>query len=88
MKVIIKNGVIHHSNGSDQVDLLIENEKIKKIGKNLHDKDCKFLDAKGMMLLPGGVDVHTHMDLDLGKYKAVDDFYTGSLAPNHTSKGI
>ena len=38
---------------------------------------------KNRLTLPGGVDVHTHMSLDLGQYVAVDDFHTGTRAAAH-----
>ncbi len=80
VKLIIKNGIIHDLGGSYQEDILIEDGKIKAISKNIEAEECHIIDAKGKMILPGGVDVHTHMDLDLGQYRAVDDFYTGSVA--------
>ena len=38
------------------------------------------IDARGKIIIPGGVDVHTHMDLDLGNVRATDDFYSGTVA--------
>ena len=38
------------------------------------------IDASGKYVLPGAVDVHTHMDLQAGAHRAVDDFYTGTVA--------
>ena len=80
MKIVIKNGIIHDESGSYKADIAIEDGEIKALGSGLDTNDSKIIDAKGKMLLPGGVDVHTHMDLDLGKYRAVDDFHSGSIA--------
>lgn len=81
MNLLIKNGLINNNNEIYSSDVLIENGKIKEIGINLKNKNkYKIIDACERMVLPGGVDVHTHMDLDLGKYRAVDDFYTGTVA--------
>ena len=80
MKIVIKNGIIHDVGGSYKADLVIEDGKIKELGTGLETSASVVIDAKGKMLLPGGVDVHTHMDLDLGKYRAVDDFHSGSIA--------
>lgn len=80
MNFLIKSGEINNSEGSFRADILIENGKINAIGNNLQAKDFKTIDAEGKIILPGGVDVHTHMDLDLGNYRAVDDFYTGTVA--------
>ncbi|MDD4779347.1 MAG: dihydropyrimidinase [Tissierellia bacterium] len=80
MGLLIKNGVINTSNKSYQADILIENEKIKEIGTNLNSYSHEIIDASNKYLMPGGIDVHTHMDLDLGNYRVVDNFYTGTVA--------
>ncbi len=61
-------------------DLLIENETIARLDPHIPQGNAKIIDAKGKYLLPGGVDVHTHFDLDLGAFKANDSWYTGSVA--------
>jgi len=80
LNLIIKDGLINDNEKSYKADILIENGIIKQIGTNIEQKNYKTIDADNKLILPGGVDVHTHMDLDLGKYKAVDDFYTGTVA--------
>ncbi len=81
LNLIIKNGVINNCEDSFKSDILIENGKIKEIGLNLrNENNYKVIDAGGNLILPGGVDVHTHMDLDLGNFRTVDDFYTGTAA--------
>lgn len=40
----------------------------------MEEEDAEVIDATGRYVIPGGVDVHTHMDLQAGKYRAVDDF--------------
>jgi dihydropyrimidinase len=81
LNLIIKNGIINNCKESFKSDILIENGIIKQIGTNLsNENNFEIIDAEENLILPGGVDVHTHMDLDLGKYRAVDDFYTGTLA--------
>lgn len=80
MKTLIKNGKIVSSEGICQADLLIEGEVVSQIGQNLSEKDARVIDASERFVLPGGVDVHTHMDLDVGFARAVDDFYSGTVA--------
>ena len=81
MNLLIKNGLINDNNESYNADILIEDGKIKEIGIKLNNENnYEVIDASERLVLPGGVDVHTHMDLDLGKYRAVDDFYTGTVA--------
>lgn len=41
---------------------------------------AEVVDAKGKYVLPGAVDIHTHMDLDVGIARVIDDFYTGTIA--------
>lgn len=80
MKLLIKNGTIVTGSQTFQGDILIEDEKIKALGEALFDTDAEVLDAAGKYVIPGAVDVHTHMDLQAGKYRAVDDFYDGTVA--------
>ncbi len=80
MKKIIKNGQIVSPDAVYKADILIEDEKIKCIGKELAAEGAETIDAAGKYVFPGGVDVHTHMDLDVGIARAVDDFYDGTVA--------
>lgn len=80
MKTVIKNGIIVSENEMYQSDILIEDGVIKAIGKNLDASDANLINAEGKYILPGAVDVHTHMDLDVGIARAVDDFYDGTVA--------
>ena len=80
MKKLIKNGMIATDSDVFEGDILIEDEKIAAVGKDLDAGDAEVIDAKGCYVLPGAVDVHTHMDLDVGFARAIDDFYTGTVA--------
>ena len=81
MNLLIKNGMIVLEEEVFEGDLLIENGLISKIGKNLEnfDKKYKQINLNKEYVLPGGVDVHTHFNIDVG-VKSVDDFYSGTLA--------
>ncbi|MDZ7543332.1 amidohydrolase family protein, partial [Clostridium perfringens] len=61
-------------------DVYIEDGIIKEIGVNIDRSSEEIIDAKGKYVLPGGVDVHTHLNLDVGIAVANDDFYTGTAA--------
>lgn len=83
MNTLIKNGTIVSAGESYQGDILIENGVISCIGTHLEElvkEGTKVIDAEGKYVLPGGIDVHTHMDLLAGKSRAVDDFYDGTVA--------
>lgn len=80
MKKLIRNGNIATENDVFEADILIEGEKIAEVGKDIRCDDAEVIDASGMYVLPGAVDVHTHMDLDVGFARAIDDFTTGTEA--------
>lgn len=80
MKRLIKNGTLVTAERTFEGDLLIDGEKIAAIGKSLEDPEAEIIDAKGLFVMPGGIDVHTHMALDVGIATATDDFFTGTVA--------
>lgn len=79
MTLLIKNAKLDYKSNKE-FDIYVENGKISKIDENLSFKAKQIIDAKDKIVTPGGVDVHTHFSLDLGKYIAIDDFYTGTRA--------
>ncbi|MDD5923808.1 MAG: dihydropyrimidinase [Clostridia bacterium] len=79
MRKLIKGGTIVTAEKSYVSDILIENEKIIKIGENLSQDDCEVIDATGRLVFPGFIDAHTHFDLKTITTTA-DDFYTGTKA--------
>lgn len=81
MRKIIKNGTIVTESDIFNGDILIEDEKILAIGKFEDSEADEVIDVKGKYVMPGAIDVHTHMELQQSeKYRAVDDFYTGTVA--------
>lgn len=80
MRTIIQNGTVVTESAVFAADVLLENGVIQAVGKNLDARGAQCIDAAGKYILPGGVDVHTHMDLQAGSHRAVDDFYTGTVA--------
>ncbi len=77
--MVIKNGRIVTETEVLEEDLAIQDGKIAAIGTNL--SAAKTVDAKGNYVLPGGIDVHTHLDMPLDeKLTSADDFETGSIA--------
>lgn len=80
MGLLIKNGVIVTASDTYRADILVEGEKIVMIGAYLPSDDHQVYDAGGKYVLPGGVDVHTHLELPVSGTVSSDDFYTGQVA--------
>ena len=77
----IRGGMIATEEGVFPGDILIEDEKIREILEpEAPADDAEIIDAGGKYILPGAVDIHTHMDLDVGIARVIDDFYTGTVA--------
>lgn len=80
MKTLIKNGTLVTAAESFRADLLIQDGKIALIGSTLPEADAAVVDAAGKYVLPGAIDVHTHLELPFGGTVSSDDFYTGHKA--------
>jgi dihydropyrimidinase len=80
MKTLIRNGRIITAQDDYHADVLIEQESIAAIGRNLTVDAEAVFDASGLLVLPGGVDVHTHLDMPFGGTISSDDFETGTRA--------
>ena len=80
MKILIKNGhIIDPANNIDDVlDVLVEDEKIKRIDKNISDTADKVIDASGKYVVPGLVDMHVHLREPGFEYK--EDIVSGTKA--------
>ena len=62
MRTLIKNGTVVTATDTYKGDVLVEDEKISTIGSSLDIAADKTIDASGKYVLPGGIDVHTHID--------------------------
>ena len=82
MRTLITNGTIVGADGSTAADVLIDGETIALIGRNLAATVTadETLDATGKYVIPGGIDVHTHMELPFGGTFAKDTFESGTRA--------
>src|SRR5271166_927069 len=81
MSTLIRNGTVVTSTKTFPADILIEGEIIKDIAPAIPvEKAHRVIDATGMLLLPGGIDVHTHLDMPFGGTTSSDDFETGTKA--------
>src|SRR6476619_878990 len=88
MTTLITNGTVVAPSGALATDVLIDGEQIvalvktgsSALGSDLAATAERVIDASGKYVIPGGVDVHTHMELPFGGTFASDTFETGSRA--------
>ena len=80
MSTIIKSGTLITAAEAITADIHIEDEKIVAIGDDLNIPDAQVIDALGKLVMPGGIDAHTHFDLPMFDTVSSDDHYTGHKA--------
>ena len=83
MKTLIRNGRIITATDDYKADVLIDGETISIIGAKLDMEADLVIDASNKLVIPGGIDPHTHMELPFGGTQASDDFHTGTVAAAH-----
>ena len=80
MRTLIRHGTVVNADGSHSADVLIEDEKVVQVGPRLAADADRTIDATGRYVIPGGVDVHTHLDMPFGDTTSADDFESGTIA--------
>ena len=86
MRTLITNGLVVTAAGSYLADVLVDGETIALLGSDLAGAGVtadETIDATGKYVVPGGIDVHTHMELPFGGTVAKDTFESGSKAAAH-----
>jgi dihydropyrimidinase len=78
--LLIRGGTLVDRSGQRPGDVLIIGERIAQVGTKLEPGRAQVFDASGALVIPGGIDVHTHLDLPVGVVRSADDFQTGTLA--------
>jgi dihydropyrimidinase len=82
-RTLISGGTVVTADGSSRADVLVDGETIALIGRDLEATGVspdETIDAKGKYVIPGAIDVHTHMELPFGGTFAKDTFETGTRA--------
>uniref|UniRef100_A0A1Q3G4S4 dihydropyrimidinase n=1 Tax=Culex tarsalis TaxID=7177 RepID=A0A1Q3G4S4_CULTA len=82
-RLYIKRGHVVNHDGMQQADIYIEDGTIRYVGSGADfvvPGGCRVIDAAGLMVIPGGIDPHTHFQLEFGGTVSVDDFYQGTKA--------
>lgn len=80
MGIVLRNGKIVTAVDSYFADVRIEGEKIVSIGNDCARVGDEIISAKGCYIIPGGIDTHTHFDLDMGYTQTADNFESGTKA--------
>ncbi|HTW08569.1 MAG TPA: dihydropyrimidinase [Acidimicrobiales bacterium] len=87
MRTLISGGTVVHPTGTQEADVLVDGERIAALvppGSELASAfaggGAQVIDASGRLVVPGGVDVHTHMELPFGGTRSSDTFETGTRA--------
>jgi dihydropyrimidinase len=81
MATLIQNGTIVNADSTIHADLLIDGATIKEIRAGISPQAADtVVDATGLLVLPGGIDAHTHLDMPFGGTTSADDFETGTIA--------
>jgi dihydropyrimidinase len=79
-RLLIRGGTLVDLAGVRRGDVLVDGERIAGVGPDLEAADAESVDASGALVIPGGIDVHTHLDLPVGAVRSADDFQTGTVA--------
>jgi len=80
MRTLIKNGTVVTASDTWVGDVLVEGERVVQLGSRLDVPVDRTIDATGKYVLPGGIDVHTHLDMPFGGTTSADDFTSGTIA--------
>ncbi len=80
MGTLLRNGTVVTAHVSERADVLIEGERIVAVGAGLSEAGHEVVDATGLLVMPGGIDVHTHLDMPFGGTTSADDYTTGTQA--------
>jgi len=79
--ILIKGGEVVNEDGRQMADVYVEGRTIKAVGPNLEvGAGTRVIDATGKLVIPGGIDTHTHCQMPFMGMVAVDDFFIGTKA--------
>ena len=77
---LVRNGRVVTASESYEADLYVDGGRIALVGQGLSLPADTVIDASGCLVLPGGIDAHTHLDMPAGPLTSADDFETGTRA--------
>ena len=80
-ETVIANGTVVTATAAFQADVAVNGEQIAAVGLGLAGK--RVVDAGGCLVIPGAVDAHVHLQMNVGKYTSSDTFQSGTVAAAH-----
>jgi dihydropyrimidinase len=80
MATLIQNGTVVSADGQRAADVLFDGETILDVAHGISPAGHALVDATGLLVMPGGIDVHTHLDMPFGGTVSADDYRTGTIA--------
>jgi dihydropyrimidinase len=80
MALLIQNGTVVTAEATSAADVLVDGTTIREVRAGIAPDGHNLVDATGLLVLPGGVDAHTHLDMPFGGTYSSDDFETGTRA--------
>lgn len=80
MSLLIKGGTVVFGGVRRQADVLVQGDKIVKVEPGTRADASHVINVEGKYVLPGAIDVHTHMQLPVSGTVSSDDFFTGTRA--------
>lgn len=80
MAITLGRGTVVNADSTNPADVRIDGDRIVAIGKDVRQAGDTFVDAAGCVLFPGGIDPHTHFDLEVAGTRTADDFASGTRA--------
>ena len=83
MRTLVRGGTVVTAADTYRGDVLVVDEKIAAVGTSLDGPADMTIDASGKYVIPGGIDVHTHLDMPFGGTTSADDFASGTIAAAH-----
>ncbi len=88
-RLLVEGGTVVTASGAVRADVLVEGEQVAALlapggsGSVSGSVDARHIDAAGKLVVPGGIDVHTHMEMPFGGTFSADTFFTGTRAAAH-----
>ena len=80
MDLRIKNGTIVTESQVVKADVGVDGGVVTHVGKGIEGPASRVLDAAGKLVLPGGIDAHTHFEMPIMRTCTADDFESGTMA--------